>query len=84
MEIEKFTDAISVILAVEQPWLLTKIEAQRKNKVVDVYIDYAKGSKFCCSQCGDICSVHDSIIRRIRHLDLFEYQHAFKSRQEPI
>lgn len=74
MEIEKFTDAISVILAVEQPWLLTKIEFQPKNKVVNVHIDYSKGSKFCCSQCGDFCPVHDSVIRRIRHLDLFEYQ----------
>ena len=40
MEIQKFTDALSVLLEVEQPWVLTKIDIQPKNKVIDVFIDF--------------------------------------------
>ena len=74
MEIQKFTDALSVLLEVEQPWVLTKIDIQPKNKVIDVFIDFKKGSNFSCLQCDELCSVHDSDFRRIRHLDLFEFQ----------
>jgi transposase len=74
MEIQNFTEALSAILEVEQPWILTKIDIRPKNKVVDVFIDYSKGSKFLCPQCEELCPVHDSEVRRIRHLDLFEYQ----------
>ena len=42
MEIQKFTDALSVLLEVEQPWVLTKIDIQPKNKVIDVFIDFKK------------------------------------------
>jgi transposase len=74
MEIQNFNEAISSILEVDIPWVLTKIDIQPKNKVIDVFIDYLKGSRFGCVQCEELCSVHDSDFRRIRHLDLFEFQ----------
>jgi transposase len=74
MEITNFTDALSVLLEVEKPWVLTKIDLHPKNKVIDVFIDFKKGSTFSCMQCDELCSVHDSSFRRIRHLDIFEFQ----------
>lgn len=74
MEIEGFTKAISTILEVETPWTLTKINVQRKNKVVDVFIEFLPKSKFECPQCNAKCSVYDSSTKRIRHLDLFDYR----------
>ena len=74
MEITNFTDALSVLLEVEKPWVLTKIDLHPKNKVIDVFIDFKKGSVFSCMHCVELCSVHDSSFRRIRHLDIFEFQ----------
>ena len=42
--------------------------------MIDVFIDFMKGSAFSCMQCVELCSVHDSSFRRIRHLDIFEFQ----------
>jgi hypothetical protein len=80
MEIQNFTEVLSAILEVEQPLILTKIDFQPKNKVVEVFIDYSQGSKFLCYQSEELCPVHDSEVRRIRYLDLFEYQNYLNIR----
>lgn len=74
MEIIDFTKALSTILEVEKPWVLTKVNLQRKNKVLDIFISIASGGKFKCAQCETESTVYDTSERRIRHLDLFDYQ----------
>jgi transposase len=42
---------------------------------LDLRIDFAKGSRFACPECGrDGCEVHDSEEKTWRHLDFFEHQ----------
>lgn len=48
MEITNVTEPLSVLLEVEKPWVLTKIDLHPKNKVIDVFIDFKKGSTFSC------------------------------------
>jgi len=74
MEIDHFTKALSTILEVETPWILTNINIQRKNKVIDVFIEFISGSKFKCPQCSSDSTVYDSSLKRVRHLDMFDYQ----------
>ena len=62
------------LLGIASPWVLGEVKVQSKNKVVDVFINYERGSKFSCPECGKLSSVYDSSYKRIRHLDLFEYR----------
>jgi len=74
MKIEDINQGLGVLLSIEHPWQLGEIEVQHKNKVIDISISYERGSSFACSSCGKLCSVHDSKIHRIRHLDWFQYR----------
>ena len=55
---------------------------QRKNKVVDVFIEFLTDSKFKCSQCDSESPVYDSSFKRVRHLDLFDY-HCYLNVKTP-
>lgn len=65
---------MGVLLGIKSPWVLKKIDVQHHTQVIDVYIDYERGSKFECPDCGEFCKVHDGSVKRIRHLDLFDYR----------
>ncbi len=67
-------DGLGVLLGVKSPWVLKKINVQHHTQVIDVYIEYERGSKFECPNCGDLSKVHDGNVKRIRHLDLFDYR----------
>jgi len=42
---------------------------------LDIEIDFAKGGRFPCPQCGTAdCPVHDTSIQEWRHLDFFQHQ----------
>jgi transposase len=62
------------LLCIESPWRLKDVKVQSENQVIDVFIDYERGSKFSCPQCGKESPVHDSSYKRVRHLDVFEYR----------
>ena len=65
---------IGELIGVVQPWFVREIKVQKKNMVIDLYIDFERGSKFHCPLCGNLTSVHDSNYKRIRHLDIFDYR----------
>lgn len=65
---------LGVLLGVKTPWILRDVFVQKKNSVIEVYIDYEKGSQFPCPCCGSLCKVYDSSINRIRYLDLFDFR----------
>ena len=67
-------DGLGVLLGVKSPWILKKIDIQHHTQVIDVYIEYERGAKFECPNCGELCKVYDGNIKRIRHLDLFDYR----------
>lgn len=67
-------NGIEVLIGITSPWKLREVKIQPKNKVIDVFIDYERGSNFLCPSCSVLCSVHDSSMKRIRYLDLFDYR----------
>lgn len=62
------------LLGIKSPWKLVDAKVQKTNLVIDVYIDFERGTKFPCPCCGEDRSVYDSSFKRIRHLDIFEYR----------
>jgi len=71
---DTLTEALVKILEVETPWRIDKIEVHQPTKSVNVFIDYARETKFPCSECGKISKVHDSSYRVWRHLDICDYR----------
>ena len=65
---------IGSLLGIKSPWILKEIVVQKENHVIDVYIDFEPGIKFPCTCCGKLTSVYDCRVKRIRHLDLFDYR----------
>lgn len=55
---------LSGLLGVEKPWEITNIKVQHLNKVVDVYLDYERGSMFHCPSCGNKTKIHDSSYKK--------------------
>jgi transposase len=71
---DRFQETLEKILNVEEPWKINKIDVHHPTKSVNVYIDYDRGTKFPCSECGEKCKIHDSSYRVWRHLDLCDYR----------
>ncbi len=74
MQINDLNKGLSSLLSVNAPWQLVSINSQPKNKVVDIFIGFVRGSEFPCPCCEKSCKVHDSKEHRIRHLDWFEHR----------
>lgn len=65
---------VGLLIGVQYPWIISEVKTQPQNKVVDVFIKFEKGSSFHCPVCGELCPVYDSVEKRVRYLDLFDYR----------
>ena len=74
MEINDVRSAVSQLLEVPSPWFIERIDFQKGSQVVDIFMDFKKGSRFRCSECDSDCSVYDKAVRRWRYLDWFDYR----------
>jgi len=62
-------------LGLESPWFIKEINFDCDKKRLDIIIDFKKGSKFSCPECGtEHCLIHDTKERTWRHLDFFQHQ----------
>lgn len=55
-------------------WRVSKSEFAGEPKILELKLDFERGSKFGCPECGKHCPVHDTSERRWRHLNFFEYR----------
>jgi transposase len=67
-------EGLGILLGVKSPWVLKDIVVQNKNQVIDVFIDFEKGTEFNCPCCGELKPVYDSYTKRVRYLDLFDFR----------
>lgn len=74
MEKTNIKDVLHQFLGVKSPWVIEKTDIHPSNKVIDIFINYERGSKFNCPVCQELCNVHDCSYRRWRYLDWFEYR----------
>jgi transposase len=72
-------------LGLAPPWQVTSVKFDELLGVLNVGLDFARGSRFACPHEGcanEACPVHDTMDKRWRHLDFFEHQ-AFLSARVP-
>jgi transposase len=63
------------MIGLEHPWKVVKVEVSHPNQRLDIYIEHAPGTPFCCPECGKPLPVYDHAEERVwRHLDAFQFQ----------
>jgi transposase len=68
-------DLFQRALGLEEPWQVVGVEFDAAKRRLDLRIDFPKGSRFSCPECGrEGCEVHDTEQKTWRHLDFFQHQ----------
>ena len=59
---------------VEEPWYIKDYKLDSVAKILDIWLDFRRGSKFPCPKCGiPNCSAYDTKEKVLRHIDYFKY-----------
>ncbi|MBU2807448.1 transposase family protein, partial [Acidithiobacillus ferrooxidans F221] len=45
-----------------------------EEKRLDLHINFPKGSRLACPECGQECPVHDTVEQKWRHMDFFQHE----------
>jgi transposase len=62
-------------LNIEEPWVLESVDFDPDAKRIDLYLDFAPGTKFECPECNKPeCSAYDTKEKEWRHLDFFQHK----------
>jgi transposase len=68
-------DLFQRALGLEEPWRVVDVKFDEGQRRLDLRIDFAKGSKFPCPECGrEGCPVHDTEWHTWRHMNFFEHE----------
>jgi transposase len=68
-------DLFQRALGLQPPWEVVEDKFDAEHKRLDLRIDFPKGSRFPCPECGRAdCPVHDTETQTWRHLDFFQHQ----------
>ena len=69
------SELFSRALGLQEPWQVVDVRFDAEQRRLDLRIDFPKGSRFACPQCGrEGCPVHDTELKTWRHLNFFEHQ----------
>src|SRR5271157_1781876 len=69
------TDLFQSALGLQSPWTVTRSEFAVEDGRLDLYVDFPRGSRFACAECGrEGCAVHDTKDETWRHLDFFQHR----------
>ena len=75
------TDLFQLALGLSSPWTVTRSEFNAVDGRLDLYVDFPRGSRFACAQCGrEGCAVHDTKEETWRHLDFFQHRTLLHAR----
>jgi len=67
---ELFTAA----LGLGRQWRVAQCRFEGEPKRLELRLEHVPGEHFECPVCQDLCGVHDTIERRWRHMDFFQYR----------
>ena len=75
------TDLFQLALGLASPWMVTRSGFDAVDGRLDLYVDFPRGSRFACAQCGrEGCAVHDTKEDTWRHLDFFQHRTLLHAR----
>jgi len=58
------------VLGLVEPWYISDVEV--RGLEIHIRVDFKRGAKFPYK--GELCRVHDTVIREWRHMNLFQYK----------
>ena len=58
----------------ESPWRVVRTDFSGQPPALEIGLEFVRGSQFHCPQCGELCGVHDTVEKRWRHLNFFQYR----------
>ncbi|AEM48426.1 transposase IS204/IS1001/IS1096/IS1165 family protein [Acidithiobacillus ferrivorans SS3] len=64
----------TVALGLVPPWLVDHVTFTVEEKRLDLHINFPKGSRLACPECGQECPVHDTVEQKWRHMDFFQHE----------
>ena len=76
-------DLFAIGLGLTAPWKVARSgleECDSQKKILYVDIDFENGSKFACPSCGQPCPVHDSEVKRWRHMNFWQHSTYLSAR----
>lgn len=59
-------------LGISKPWLVRDLAFDTASKVLTIHIDFAAGTHFAVAAVEGVHPVHDTQIKRLRHLNFFQ------------
>ena len=69
------TDLFQMALSLVPPWMVKRSAFDATAKRLDIYLDFGKGSRFPCSECGEPdCPAYDTEEKTWRHLNFFQHE----------
>lgn len=68
-------ELFQMALGLESPWYVERTEFDADAKRLDLYLDFRKGGRFTCAECGaGGCPAHDTSEKTWRHLNFFQHE----------
>lgn len=68
------TVLFEMALGLSGGWKVVRSEFAGEPRKLEIYLDFEKGSRFECPECGEKCEIHDTVEKRWRHLNFFQYE----------
>lgn len=61
-------------LGIGAPWFVNGVDFDAAARTLTINIDFVAGSRFACPGAEDVHPVHDTVIKRYRHLNFFQHE----------
>jgi transposase len=61
-------------LGIARPWYVRGVDFDPARKVLTIGIDFVAGSRFAAPGVGGVHPVHDTLTKRLRHLNFFQHE----------
>ena len=62
----------SAALGIESPWFVESVEFNGEARRLDIRLAFRRGSRFDVD--GVACGVHDTVVKKWRHLNFFQHE----------
>ena len=67
-------ELFSAALGLGKQWQVVECRFEGEPKRLELRIEHVRAEHFDCALCGQKCGIHDTIERRWRHLNFFQYR----------
>lgn len=74
------TDLFQMALGLSPPWQVMRVAFEKETGRLDIFIDFARGSRFCCPECGASSPAYDTDKKSWRHLNFFQHEAYLNAR----